>query len=246
MKTIAMIPARYAASRFPGKLLQMLGDKTVIAHTYLATFHSGLFDEVVVVTDSDEIASEIARYNGQVVRSKKEHECGSDRIAEVCGGYDPDDIIVNVQGDEPFTNQALLASLITLFKQDPLLQVASLRKQITDKETEIDNPNVVKVVCDLKGNALLFSRAAIPYHRDHSVAIKYYKHIGIYAFRQSALLQFAAWAPSPIELLEKQEAMRFLENGIAIKMLETDIVVQGIDTPEDLVRAHALLHQQKG
>lgn len=241
-----MIPARYAASRFPGKLLQMLGDKTVIAHTYLATFHSGLFDEVVVVTDSDEIASEIARYNGQVDRSKKEHECGSDRIAEVCGGYDPDDIIVNVQGDEPFTNQALLASLITLFKQDSLLQVASLRKQITDKETEIDNPNVVKVVCDLKGNALLFSRAAIPYHRDHSVSIKYYKHIGIYAFRQSALLQFAAWAPSPIELLEKQEAMRFLENGIAIKMLETDIVVQGIDTPEDLVRAHTLLHQQKG
>ncbi|MBX9450148.1 MAG: 3-deoxy-manno-octulosonate cytidylyltransferase [Taibaiella sp.] len=240
MKIIAMIPARYNASRFPGKLMQHLGSKTVIAHTYLNVLQSGLFDEVAIVTDSDEIENEIKKYKGKVLRSRKDHECGTDRIAEMCGGFQPEDIIINIQGDEPFTNTRILDQLIQFLKDNPAAEVASLKYEIPDTES-IRNPNVVKVVCDLQDRALLFSRAPIPYHRDQERPVHYFKHIGIYGFRQPALLRFARWPATPLESVEKQEAMRFLEHGISIYMLTTDEATQGIDTPEDLKEAEKLL-----
>ncbi len=240
MKTIALIPARYAASRFPGKLLQILGDKTVIAHTYLNVLNSGLFDEVAVVTDSNEIENEIKKYQGKVYRSTHEHECGTDRIAEMAIQLSEQDIVINIQGDEPFTQKTLLEDLIQFLKQNPTAQVVSLKYKL-ENESDALNPNIVKVVCDLSNRALLFSRSAIPYPRDKNQNFNYYKHIGIYAFRQQALQQFAQLPPSPLELIEKQEAMRFLENGIPVYMLETSVSTQGIDVPEDLEKAKQIL-----
>lgn len=240
MAIIAMIPARYAASRFPGKLLKVLGDKTVIAHTYLATKATSIFDEVVVVTDSDDIEKEIANYGGKVLRSNASFECGTDRIAAVCLHYNPNDIIINIQGDEPFTQPSMLAELVDLLKNDDKVMVASFMQKITDAEV-IGNPNTVKVVVDNNNRAMLFSRAAIPYHRDTVIPAIYFKHIGIYGFKQAALAQFAKWPQSKYELIEKQEGMRFLENNMPIFMLETTAPIQGIDTPEDLLKAQQLL-----
>ncbi len=238
MKKIAMIPARYAASRFPAKLMQKLGDKTVIATTYLATKSTNLFDDVVVVTDSDIIAEEIKSLGGTVVKSKKEHESGSDRIAEAAEEMDVD-IIVNVQGDTPFIKKEPLEKLVKLF-DDPSVQVASLMQVITD-ENSINNPNCVKVCVDKNNNALFFSRARLPYPRNTNIAITYYEHIGVYAFRKPALLQFTQWPVMPLEDAEKLEGLRYLENGVPIRMALTDYIGVAIDTPEDLEKANVLV-----
>lgn len=241
-KTAAMIPARYQATRFPAKLMQILGDKTVIRHTYDNTVATGLFDEVWVVTDSDIIFQEIQSHGGQVIMSKKEHESGSDRIAEAVADLDID-IILNVQGDEPFINQPALAALLNVFKGEAGadVRVASLMQIITDEE-KIHNPNVVKVLVDLQMNSLLFTRAVTPYRRDKEAPINYYHHIGVYAFRKEALMQFTQWAMTPLEAVEKIECLRYVEHGIPLKMVLTEFKGVGIDTPEDLVRAKELLH----
>lgn len=242
MKIIALIPARYAASRFPGKLMQRLGGQTVIWRTYQAAVNTGLFAEVAVVCDSDIIFDEIMSNGGKAIMSQREHECGTDRIAEVAHLFQDADILVNVQGDEPFTQKEPLEQLLKAFTgaDGAGVQVASMKQRITDQRT-IEDPNCVKVVTDIAGNALLFSRSVIPYHRDKEVEAFYYKHIGIYAFRPAALQQFANWSPGMLERLEKQEGMRFLENGISIRMVETDYINVGIDTPDDLIKAEKLI-----
>ncbi len=240
MKIISMIPARYSASRFPGKLMQDLGGKTVILRTYEATVATQLFDDVIVVTDSDIIYKEIASNGGKVMMSKKEHECGSDRIAEAVENLDID-VVVNVQGDEPFTDAESLKKLIEVFRKDDKKEVdlASLMVRITDKE-EIENPNTVKVVLDNFGFALYFSRSPIPFPRDTSVDVKYYKHKGVYAFRKQALLDFYRLPMLTLEASEKLEQLRYLEYGKRIKMVETSVEGVEIDTPEDLERANKL------
>lgn len=240
MKIIAMIPARYSASRFPGKLMQDLGGKPVITRTYEATVATQLFDDVVVVTDSDIIFKEIESSNGKVVMSIKEHECGSDRIAEAIEFMDVD-VVVNVQGDEPFTEVDSLRKLIKVFKEDKDKEVdlASLMVHITDDD-EIKNPNTVKVIVDQKDFALYFSRSPIPYPRDKEVATKYYKHKGVYAFRKEALLDFYRLPMLMLEASEKIECIRYLEYGKRIKMVETNVQGVEIDTPEDLERAKKL------
>lgn len=240
MKIIAMIPARYSASRFPGKLMQDLGGKPVITRTYEATVATQLFDDVVVVTDSDIIFKEIESINGKVVMSIKEHECGSDRIAEAIEFMDVD-VVVNVQGDEPFTEVDSLRKLIKVFKEDKDKEVdlASLMVHITDDD-EIKNPNTVKVIVDQKDFALYFSRSPIPYPRDQEVATKYYKHKGVYAFRKEALLDFYRLPMLMLEASEKIECIRYLEYGKRIKMVETNVQGVEIDTPEDLERAKKL------
>ncbi|KAA5821475.1 3-deoxy-manno-octulosonate cytidylyltransferase [Algibacter amylolyticus] len=237
MKIISMIPARYAASRFPGKLMQDLGGKTVIQRTYEATVATKLFDDVFVVTDSDIIYKQIERIGGNVIMSKKEHECGSDRIAEAVENMDID-VVVNVQGDEPFTDKESLIKLIDVFKVDANQEVdlASLMVHITNTE-EINNPNTVKVVIDQSDFALYFSRSPIPFPRDKSVAVKYYKHKGVYAFRKQAILDFYKLPMQVLEASEKLEQLRYLEYGKRIKMVETDVEGIEIDTPEDLERA---------
>lgn len=241
MKVIAVIPARYASTRFPAKLMQELGGKTIIRRTYEATVATGLFDDVFVVTDSPLIFDEIQTHGGKVVRSIKEHESGSDRIAEAVASIEAD-IVINVQGDEPFVNKDNLERLIAVFQEDTLKQVdlASLMTPIHDWEI-IENPNNVKVVVDENNLALYFSRSVIPYPRDKETRVQYYQHIGVYAFRKQALLEFTTWPMKFLEATEKLEQLRYLEYGKRIKMAITQHIGVGIDTPEDLERAKALL-----
>jgi len=199
---IAMIPARYAATRFPAKLMQPLGEKPVIRHTYENTLATGLFKEVWVVTDSDIIYNEITAHGGNAVMSKKQHESGSDRIAEAVASMDVD-IVVNVQGDEPFVKKQPLQQLLQVFagEDGKRVQVASL-------------------------------------------PIVYYEHIGVYAFRKQALMDFTNWPITPLEAAEKIECLRYLEHGIPLKMVVTDYMGVEIDTPEDLEKAEQLLPNQ--
>lgn len=237
MKIIAMIPARYQASRFPGKLMKDLGGKPVILRTYEAAVNTNLFSEVYVVTDSDIIYKTISNSGGNAIMSKKEHECGSDRIAEAVENIDVD-IVVNVQGDEPFIDELSLSKLIEVFKNDIKKEVdlASLKVEISNKE-DIENPNNVKVITDVNNMAIYFSRSVIPFHRDSSIDVKYYKHKGVYAFRKQALLDFYNTPITPLEAAEKIEAIRYQEIGKKIKMVETSVEAVGIDTPEDLEKA---------
>ncbi|MFG6687860.1 3-deoxy-manno-octulosonate cytidylyltransferase [Mariniflexile sp. HNIBRBA6329] len=237
MKIISMIPARYSASRFPGKLMKDLGGKTVILRTYEATVNTNLFDDVIVVTDSDIIYNEIVNNGGKAMMSIKEHQCGSDRIAEAIEFLDID-IVINVQGDEPFTDKESLEKLIAVFKDDhdKKIDLASLMVHITNEE-EINNPNTVKVVLDTFDFALYFSRSPIPYPRDKNVPVKYFKHKGVYAFRKEALLDFYRLPMLTLEASEKLEQLRYLEYGKRIKMVETSTEGVEIDTPEDLERA---------
>ncbi|MBQ4914545.1 3-deoxy-manno-octulosonate cytidylyltransferase [Maribacter sp. MMG018] len=234
-----MIPARYAASRFPAKLMQDLSGKPVIVRTYEAAVKTGLFDKVYVVTDSNTIYDTITAEGGEAIMSKKEHDCGSDRIAEAVTEMDVD-IIVNVQGDEPFTDRESLAQVIEVFKSDTEKEIdlASLMVRITDEE-EINNPNTVKVIVDNRSFALYFSRSPIPYPRAKNEKTVYYKHKGIYAFRKEALMDFQRLPMLQLESTEKIEAIRYLEYGKKIKMVETTVTGIEIDTPEDLEKAQA-------
>lgn len=233
-----MIPARYAATRFPFKLMQPLGDKTVIRHTYDNTVATGLFDAVYVVTDHEIIFNEIVKNGGNAIMSLRPHESGSDRIAEAVAVMDAD-VVLNVQGDEPFVKKEPLRKLLEAFN-DENVQVASLMKKFTDPSL-IENPNYVKVVVDKKNDSLLFSRAVIPYLRDETIAIDHYEHIGVYAFRKQALIQFTLWPQATMEKAEKLEQLRYLENGIRIRMIETSEVSVKIDVAEDLPIAEAYL-----
>ncbi len=240
-----MIPARYGATRFPAKLMQDLCGKPVIVHTYERVADTRLFDEVYVVTDDDRIEKAIREVGGKVIRSKKEHNSGSDRLAEASRDLDVD-IIVNVQGDEPFTDKENLQKVIDIFAKDltKSIAVASLMERITDPD-DIANPNNVKVVVNKFGEALYFSRNIIPFPRDPNTKVSYYKHIGIYAYRKEALQQFTELPPSLLEETEKLEQLRYLENGFKIRLALTDIPTIGIDTPEDLERARKRLITQK-
>ncbi|WGK64348.1 3-deoxy-manno-octulosonate cytidylyltransferase [Croceiramulus getboli] len=243
MKVIAMIPARYAASRFPGKLMKDLGGKPVIVRTYEAAVQTGLFDQVYVVTDSQVIEEAVSAAGGTVLRSETEHETGSDRIAEAVKAVDTD-IVINVQGDEPFTDREDLEKLIAVFHQDTKQEVdlASVRTPLTDWDS-INNPNVVKVICDQQDFALYFSRAPLPFPRDTDTGVIYFKHRGIYAFRKQALLDFSQLPMGVLEASEKIECIRYLEYGKRIKMVASTNTGIGIDTPQDLEQAQQRFKQ---
>ena len=241
MKVIAMIPARYAATRFPYKLMQLLGNKTVIRHTYENTLATGLFEEVLVVTDHKIIYDEITLNGGKAMMSMEEHESGSDRIAEAVANMEVD-IVLNVQGDEPFVNAHLLKKLLDVFKDDveKKIKVASPVIKILNI-AHAANPNIVKVVVDKNMNSLLFSRSLIPFFRDETIIPFYYEHVGVYAFRKEALLLFSLWEMTALEKAEKIECLRYLENGIQLRMVETEDAGLKIDVPEDLAKAEAYL-----
>ncbi|WP_300670411.1 3-deoxy-manno-octulosonate cytidylyltransferase [Soonwooa sp.] len=242
MKIIAVIPARYNSTRFPAKLMETLGDKTIITTTYQNVLATGLFDDVFVATDSEIIFNEIEKNGGKAVMTG-EHETGSDRIAEAVQNIDCD-IVINVQGDEPFLKLEPLQQLIDVFKTDSNKEIslASLKIELKEK-SEIENPNNVKVITDNNGFALYFSRSVIPFHREISFDVQYYKHIGVYAFRKEALLQFSKLEMKPLEISEKIECIRYLEYGMKIKLIETHFVGVGIDTPEDLEKAKLIIGQ---
>lgn len=245
MNVIAVIPARYNSQRFPGKLMQLLGPKAIIRHTYDNTLATGLFSKVFVVTDSQLIYDDIVSNGGNAIMSINEHESGSDRIAEAVADMDVD-IIINVQGDEPFVRKEPLEKLINVFSgaDGGGVQVASLMHVITDPNL-IHNPNQVKVVVGLNSDALLFSRSPIPYHRDTTLPATYYGHIGVYAFRKQALMNFTKWPQTPMEKLEKLENLRYQENGVFIRMVLVDFKGVGVDTPEDLEVAKEIYKHNK-
>lgn len=233
-KIVAIIPARHAASRLPGKLLKDLGGKSVLQRTYEAVIESRTCSEVIIACDHEDIENEVIGFGGRYFRSTKLHECGSDRIAEVALTIDAD-IIVNVQGDEPFIEKEALEKVIHLF-QNPEVEVASLMMPIRAYQ-DLYNPNCVKVVTNDQGRALYFSRAPIPYPRDTGPAIQAFKHIGVYAFRRQALLDFTAMPPSKLELIEKLENLRMIEHGMAVYLDVIHHVGISIDTEEDYEEA---------
>ena len=234
MKKIAFIPARYAATRFPGKLMQKIADQTIISMVYQNAVNMNLFDDVVVVTDSDIISDEIKNIGGRVIKSQKQHQSGSDRIAEACQQIDVD-LIVNIQGDEPFIKKQPIEDLIRCF-DDGSVSVASLMQKFPENES-YENSNIVKVVCNKFNDALYFSRSAIPYKRNKEIREILYRHIGVYAYRKEALINFTKWPMGVLEKTEMLEQLRYLENGISIRMVETEESSVGIDTPEDLKKA---------
>ncbi|HHE64937.1 MAG TPA: 3-deoxy-manno-octulosonate cytidylyltransferase [Bacteroidetes bacterium] len=240
MKCIAIIPARFDSARFPGKLLQKLGNKPIIQHVYERAVATGLFDSVVIGTDDQRIFETVDTFGGIVTLTSRKHQSGTDRIAEVCRKLKcclDADIVVNVQGDEPFITKKPLHHLLAVF-QDKNIHVASLMHEIA---RDYKNPNKVKVVVDKADYALYFSRSPIPFNRDRIPNLRYFKHVGVYAFRREALFQFVNMPKSKLEEIEKLEQLRFLENGIRIKMIKTDYTGIGIDTPEDLKKAEKLL-----
>ena len=242
MKAIAVIPARFDSTRFPGKPLAKLGNKYIIQRVYEQTKSSGLFAEVIVGTEDQRIFEAVAEFGGKVTLTSKKHRSGTDRVAEVCKKLpccSDAEVIVNVQGDEPFITEEPLNELIKVFT-DPSVQVASLMHKITQ---DITDPNTVKVVCDKNNNALYFSRLPIPYPR--SSETDYFKHVGVYAFRRKILLEFVELPVSKLERIEKLEQLRFLENGYQIRMVLTDYKGIGIDTPHDLKKAENLLRTIK-
>ncbi|MDR2122993.1 MAG: 3-deoxy-manno-octulosonate cytidylyltransferase [Flavobacteriaceae bacterium] len=243
MKIIAVIPARYAASRFPAKLMKMLGDKTVIRSTYENAKETRLFDDVFVATDSEIIYNEITQNGGKAIMSIKEHETGSDRIAEAIENLDCD-VVLNIQGDEPFVKKEPLAQLIQVFREDVNneIDVATLIRKMEDWDS-IKNPNNVKVIKDKNNYALYFSRSVIPYPRETNFQAEYFWHVGVYAFRKRSLLNFTRLQMLQNEKAEKIECIRYLEYGMKIKLVETEFIGVGIDTPEDLEKANEIIQK---
>lgn len=250
MKFIAIIPARYASTRFPGKPLALLGGKPVIRRVYEQV--AGVLDDAVVATDDRRIYDAVLAFGGKAEMTSTEHRSGTDRCSEAyCKQGKTYDVVVNVQGDEPFIRPAQLEALKRCF-DDPETQIATLVKPFAEKDglEALENPNSPKVVLDSRSRALCFSRSVIPYLRgvDRSEWLRrhtYYKHIGIYAFRTGVLREVTALPQSPLELAESLEQLRWLENGYRIGVGITDFDTVGIDTPEDLERAERFLNEKK-
>ena len=240
MKVIAMIPARFDSERLPGKLMMDLGGEPLIIRTYKNALKSKLFDEVYVVTDSKLIYDCLKEYEAQVLMSSKEHISGSDRIAEFSSTISTD-LVVNIQGDEPFIDAYSLGKLINVFEKDihSNIDLASLMQKISTDE--VTNPNIVKVVVDSSNFAIYFSRFPIPYDRSGENKTPFFKHIGVYAFRKKSLLDFYNSKPTPLEKSEKLEQLRYLENGKKIMMVETNYHGLGIDTMDDLINARKMI-----
>jgi 3-deoxy-manno-octulosonate cytidylyltransferase (CMP-KDO synthetase) len=239
LQVVAIIPARFASSRFPGKALADLDGRPMIEHVYRRAALSPAVSRVIVATDDLRIATAVTRFGGDVRLTRPDHPTGMDRLAEVVSTLDCD-VVVNVQGDEPLIDPGAIGEAVGPFPPDPGLQVTTLYRRISDLD-ELRNPNIVKVVLDRAGFALYFSRAPIPYIREDRGWPPLYRHIGLYAYRRSALLVLAALEPTPLERAESLEQLRALEHGIRIKAVETSYDSIGVDTPEDLQHVRRLL-----
>ena len=242
LHVVAIVPARYESTRLPGKPLALIDGKPMIQHVYERTHGVALVDRVLVATDDTRIADAVRGFGGDVVMTRSDHPSGTDRIAEVATSLDAD-VIVNVQGDLPFLDAAMVDAAVALMRADTALPMATVKTPIRDA-AEMRNANVVKVVTDRDGYALYFSRSPLPYWRDAADrpadGVLGYKHIGLYAYRRDFLLTFARLAPTPLERAEKLEQLRALEWGFRIKVAETRAVGIEVDTPHDLERARAL------
>ena len=246
MKFVAMIPARYASTRFPGKPLAMLGGKTVIQRVYEQA--RAAVGQAWVATDDERIFMAVERFGGKAVMTSDKHRSGTDRIAEAVEKLGVDaDVVINIQGDEPFIQQSQLQTVMQLF-DDPRTQIATLGKPFESIEA-VANPNSPKIVTDVDGYALYFSRSIIPYVRGREQQqwlseFPFLKHIGLYAYRSEVLTEITKLPQSPLELAESLEQLRWLQNGYRIKVGLTQVETVGIDTPADLERAEAFLREQ--
>ncbi len=244
MKTICIIPARFASTRLPGKPLALIGDKPMIQWVYEQASKANLIQEIIVATDDEKIRDAVTEFGGQVVMTPSELQSGTDRVAHAVSDLEAD-VVVNLQGDEPFVNPELLNQLIQVFS-DPEIVMATPVKRVSDL-SELSETNLVRVVRDKSNFALYFSRALIPFVRDEAEKERwvslhpFFKHIGIYAYRKDLLLSLAAMDPSELELAERLEQLRALENGIKIYTLETTYESIGVDTPEDLERVNKII-----
>lgn len=238
MKVLCVIPARYASSRLPGKPLAQIAGKPMIQHVYERACEAKLPAEVVVATDNELVENAVKAFGGKVMMTSPDHPSGTDRLAEVALNYPDVDVIVNVQGDEPMIPPEVIDGLAEAFVDDADLSMATMK--VLMPEEDYNNPAAVKVVTDLNGYALYFSRSLMPYPRNKPEDYKVFKHVGIYAYRRDFLLQYAAMAPTPLERAESLEQLRALENGYKIKVLESDFKGIGVDTPEDLAAVNAL------
>jgi 3-deoxy-manno-octulosonate cytidylyltransferase (CMP-KDO synthetase) len=245
MNVIGVIPARYASTRLPGKPLADLLGKPMIQHVYENAARSKTLDALIVATDDARVREAVEAFGGKAALTSEAHSTGTDRVAEVVAALEVP-IVVNIQGDEPFVHPGMIDEIVTPLLEDPLLPMCTSMHAIQDRE-DFDNPDVVKVVCDLAGYALTFSRSLIPYPRQgagHSV----FEHIGLYAFRREFLLTYARLPPTPLEKTEALEQLRALEHGYRIKVVETaqPYIPLSVDTPEDLEKARHLARQGAG
>jgi 3-deoxy-manno-octulosonate cytidylyltransferase (CMP-KDO synthetase) len=239
-EVVAIVPARYESTRLPGKPLALIHGKPMIQHVYERTRTVGLVERVLVATDDARVAAAVRHFGGEVVMTDATHRSGTDRIAEVARGLDAE-IVINVQGDLPFLEGAMLEAPLALMRGESALPMATVRTAIRDR-SEMENRNVVKVVTDRDGYALYFSRSPLPYWRDGAAhGVLGYRHIGVYVYRRDFLLRFARLAPTPLERAEKLEQLRALEWGYRIKVATVDHTGVEVDTPQDLERARAML-----
>ena len=244
MRIVCVIPARYSSTRLPGKPLALIAGKPMIQHVWERARKAGRPDEVLVATDHEQVYNTVKAFGGQVVMTSPRHPTGTDRLAEVAARLDDVDVIINVQGDEPLIAPEIIDQLAGVFYDAPDLMMATLATPLAEEEYNV--PSAVKVVTDLAGNALYFSRSLIPFPRAASPGLTFYKHIGIYAYRREFLLRFAVLPPTPLEKAESLEQLRALEHGYRIKVLKTDFQSIGVDTPEDLERVNAIIVGQGG
>ena len=242
MKSVIVIPARYGATRFPGKSLARIQGRPVIQWVWEAASRSRLTEQVVIATDDDRIADTAAKFGADVVMTKKSHCSGTDRMAEVADKISAQ-LYINVQGDEPLLSAAAVDDLIRAMMESPRVPIGTLAHRI-ESEVEWRSPEVVKVVCNRHREALYFSRSPLPFQRAFNAQGKLLRHVGIYAFRARALADFVSLKPSPLEIAESLEQLRALENGMVIQVIETKYRCLGVDTPADLARVEAALRQQ--
>ncbi len=246
MRITAIIPARFASTRFPGKPLVKIAGKTMIERVYERVDSSATINRVIVATDDRRIFQAVTAFGGEAWMTREDHASGTDRLAEVAHELEAD-LVVNVQGDEPLIAPAMIDAAVAPLRDDPSIPMGTLKTAISDWE-EFRDPNVVKVVTDHAGDALYFSRSPIPFPREEWQAsatpmadLGAFKHIGLYVYRRDFLLRFAAMPESRLEQLEKLEQLRALEHGYRIRVIETDQVCIGVDTPEDVLRVEMLL-----
>lgn len=239
---VGIVPARYASSRFPGKALAMLAGKPLVRHVYERASQAGILSQLIVATDDERIFEAVRSFGGQAQMTRPDHPSGTDRAAEVAEGLDAD-IVVNIQGDEPLIDPANIEKAVEPLLGDPLLPMGTLKARIEDP-SDIHNPNVVKVVTDLRGRALYFSRSPVPFPRPEArQPFPYYRHIGLYVYRRDFLLLYPKLPPTPLERQERLEQLRALEHDYDIAVVETTEFGIGVDTPEDLERARQLLER---
>jgi 3-deoxy-manno-octulosonate cytidylyltransferase (CMP-KDO synthetase) len=238
MNILCVIPARYASTRLPGKPLADIAGKPMIQRVYERALGAKRPANLLVATDHQGVYDAVTAFGGQAMLTSPDHPTGTDRLAEVAVNYPDYDIIINIQGDEPLIEPAVIDQLAAAFDTDPDLSMATLMTELNESDFQI--PNVVKVVTDLSGYALYFSRSLIPYPRTKPEAMRWHKHIGVYAYRRDFLLKYASLPPTLLEQTESLEQLRALDHGYRIKVLKTDHRFIGVDTPEDLERVNEI------